>query len=229
MQRHLILSQSSLTLSFILFLFLSAVQLEYFPPTSLSLNCWAVQILLNPLNCCWFPLLYFSFHLLYSSLIGSFFIYSTSMKSSQSSSILWNLVTIFKTIPLNLLSSKLLKCVSFSSFSDVLSSLILGKLLCLHFLFLLFYGLGKWTTSPSPEGMALCRNIPWIHCMWLVVLGGSLQCRWLRVGVSNAGAPRAWSRDLPDATQLGYSGGMASSWGTIQGDSRVDSGPGSCL
>ena len=69
---HLMLSQMSLKLPLLNFVFLFATLFGWVPLPCLS-NHWSV--LLHPLTCCWFILMYFPFQLLYSSvLIGSFFL-----------------------------------------------------------------------------------------------------------------------------------------------------------
>ena len=57
-------------------------------------------------------------------------------------------------------------------------------LLILFDLFACFYALGKTTTSPSLEGVALCRNVCYVDQMFLVALAGLLELEQCRLGVS---------------------------------------------
>ena len=77
MLAYLMLSQMSLKLfSFYFFFFLFAVPTRWFWLPYVP-DCWSV--LLRPLICCWFPLVYFSFQLLCSSVMLDSYLYFLSL------------------------------------------------------------------------------------------------------------------------------------------------------
>ena len=123
--------------SFFKFFFLFAVPIRWFPLPYL-VDLWS--ILFQPLACCWLPLVYFSFQLLYSSSLIFLYILSLCWSSEFIHSSL-ELMSIFTAINLIPLSGKFIWClyllifVSFSCFSRVLSfPFIWDKTLCFFIL-----------------------------------------------------------------------------------------------
>lgn len=132
----------------------------WFPLTCFP-DCWSV--LLQPLICCWFPLLCFLFQLLNSSvLIGSFFNIFCLCKFSLSPSLPpLTVVTILMTIILNTSSGKFLSChlvlfLTFLSFALVCkNSFLFSFCLCVC-----LYALGRSAPAPVLERVGLCRRCP---------------------------------------------------------------------
>ena len=146
----------------------------WFPLTCFP-DCWSV--LLQPLICCWFPLLCFLFQLLSSSvLIGSFFNIFCLCKFSLSPSLPpLTVVTILMTIILNTLSGKFLSChlvlfLTFLSFALVCkNSFLFSFCLCVC-----LYALGRSAPAPVLERVGLCRRCPVGHLPWLGLHGSTL-------------------------------------------------------
>ena len=104
----LMLSQGSLKVSsFFKFFFLFAVPIRWFPLPYL-VDLWS--ILFQPLACCWPPLVYFSFQLLYSSSLIFLYILSLCWSSEFIHSSL-ELMSIFTAINLIPLSGKFIWCL----------------------------------------------------------------------------------------------------------------------